>query len=186
MRERLGVTGMECLTCGAVSLVHITRARRGGGRYCSCPCAGKRNRLGSNNPNWRGGRIKGPEGRIVVYAPGHPGANLFGGSHILEYRLLIEKKIGRHLRSDEIVHHVNGDKHDNRLSNLQVMSRADHAREHFIGCRRPDKMKFSDAVVRSARREVAAGATQVTVAKKYGMAEGTLSKIIRNKARTNV
>jgi hypothetical protein len=37
-----------------------------------------------------------------------------------------------------MVHHINGDKHDNRPDNLEIMNRAEHARKHFIGCKRPD------------------------------------------------
>lgn len=47
-----------------------------------------------------------------------------------EHRRVIEAAIGRRLRSDEIVHHVNGDKFDNRLENLKVMTRAEHVAEH--------------------------------------------------------
>lgn len=74
-------------------------------------------------------------GRCAVYAPGHPNANLAGGTHILEYRLLAEKKIGRYLRSDEIVHHVNGDTTDNRPENIEVMSQSRHAKIHADGRR---------------------------------------------------
>lgn len=47
-----------------------------------------------------------------------------------EHRLVVEWSLGRSLRSDELVHHKDGDKANNSLDNLEVVSRADHARLH--------------------------------------------------------
>ena len=139
MRDRIGKIGMECEGCGLVFSILASIARSQSGRkYCSYTCSGKRDKFGTNNPNWRGGRSNGPEGRGLVYARGRPGANISGGVYMLEYRMIVEQKLGRQLRDGEIVHHINGDRHDNRPENLQVMDRAEHAREHFIGCSRPD------------------------------------------------
>lgn len=47
-----------------------------------------------------------------------------------EHRLVVEKSIGRKLTSKEDVHHINGDKTDNRLGNLQVVTRSEHRKIH--------------------------------------------------------
>lgn len=46
------------------------------------------------------------------------------------YRKIAEQKIGRRLRSYEVVHHKNLDHNDNRPENLQVMRRGSHFQLH--------------------------------------------------------
>ena len=48
----------------------------------------------------------------------------------LVHIVLMEKKIGRRLYSNEVVHHKNHIKTDNRLENLELMTRSEHARHH--------------------------------------------------------
>lgn len=53
-----------------------------------------------------------------------------GATPELLHRLVMEAVLDRHLGLEEIVHHINGDKLDNRIENLRVMSRAEHVRLH--------------------------------------------------------
>ena len=48
-----------------------------------------------------------------------------------EHRVKMEKKLGRKLRYNEVIDHKNGDKKDNRLSNLRLMNRSQHNRMHI-------------------------------------------------------
>lgn len=64
---------------------------------------------------------------------------------IMQHRYFMEKHLGRILHVDEVVHHKNGDKLDNRLDNLEVMNRAAHTSHHrahripCIVCSKDDK-----------------------------------------------
>ena len=71
-----------------------------------------------------GHRSTGTRGYVNVKLPDHPSANNVGFVH--EHRVVAEKALGRSLRKGEIVHHVNGDKSDNRNQNLVICNMSYH------------------------------------------------------------
>jgi len=62
--------------------------------------------------------------------PDYP--NTQANGTILEHRYVMELKLGRFLRSDEVVHHLNGIRYDNHLQNLVLVTEHSHPRSTYI------------------------------------------------------
>jgi hypothetical protein len=84
---------------------------------------------GEKHPRWNGGRIISIQGYVMIYSPNHPYRNKTG--YVQEHRLVVEQHLGRYLKREELVHHINGNKQDNRIENLQKVSQAEHNAIHF-------------------------------------------------------
>lgn len=74
-------------------------------------------------------------GYIRVYAPAYPWPRK--NSMVREHVAVMELHIGRRLKPDEVVHHRNHDTQDNRIENLELMARGEHARRHLDSDGRP-------------------------------------------------
>ena len=85
---------------------------------------------GKYHYNWKGGRKFDKDGYIHIYKPDHPFNN---NKYVLEHRLVMEEYLGRYLTKEEIIHHKNEIKDDNRLENLAIYTRGSHASIHLKG-----------------------------------------------------
>ena len=75
-------------------------------------------------PGYKGGRWDAGNGYIRVPDPERPSRWLY------EHRVVAAEKIGRALTREEHVHHINGNKHDNRPENLEVWPNKAHKAVH--------------------------------------------------------
>ena len=86
---------------------------------------------GKSSGNFKNYRRKTPKGYYVRYVPDHPNASKNG--LVMEHRLVVEEYLGVILPSEFVVHHINGNKADNRIENLAIMTNAAHTALHNYG-----------------------------------------------------
>lgn len=123
-----------------------------------------------------------------------------------EHRYVMEEYLGYKLPSDMVVHHKNGDQKDNRIENLEVMTRPEHARMHQLGHVYPESYrkarseqmkgkpnlacrKLSDDDVRYIREKYTPQDSEFglrALGRKFNISHSQLSRIIHGENYQNV
>ena len=143
-----------CIDCGKETHIISTRCKscenrtRKHSKKTRKKCSDSK--LGPLNPNygkrkfelgsWKGGRII-RNGYIYVYCIDHP--YKVWGRYVLEHRLVMENHLKRYLKPEEIVHHINGIKTDNKIENLELFSNIrGHRKLHMKSVKRSKLGRF--------------------------------------------
>jgi len=83
---------------------------------------------GSLNPKWTGGEYITSSGYKKILKKGHPLSDRDG--HIFEHRYVVCEKYGTGALIDRVVHHIDGDKLNNNIENLEIMTMSEHTKHH--------------------------------------------------------
>lgn len=113
---------IRCDNCKKIFKIHkcyLKRKRKN--RFCSKKCEGEYKNYNNTIDNWKGGYISKSTGYKYV---------MLNGKQIEEHRLVMMKHLGRELATCEVVHHKNGNKLDNRIDNLELLTSSEHIRGH--------------------------------------------------------
>lgn len=176
----------KCWHCGASFTRDADQIRRAKFSFCSVEC--KR-----ANPDFRtyAARRNGDKQRDRGAGKSYRKRN---GRH--EHRLVVEQALGRPLRSDEVVHHRDGNKRNNALSNLEVMSQSEHMRIHLPEMRRAVKnpargsrsgnAKLDESAVLAIRLGGGFGASTKALAAAWGVSTSTIQRILSKELWTHV
>jgi hypothetical protein len=113
-------------TCAECGEEFVKPKLHRGGIYCSRTCTGR--------AKAKGGLSYSSDGRLVVKCR--------DSNHMFYSRALMCGHLGRLLGPDEVVHHINEDPTDDRIENLRIVDRREHAALHRdVLVRKPSILK---------------------------------------------
>lgn len=160
---------LKCKSCGIDFKRSMSEIKRGRTKYCSTTCSGRAH-TGENNPSFKRGYFINENGYKKIRVE---------NTYKYEHRYLVEQSLGRKLRNDEDVHHKDGNKLNNSLDNLEVLSKKEHTRLHgnWVG-ERNHTTKLDRYKVKEIRYRHKEGEKSKDLAEEYGVDVSNIRYIV--------
>lgn len=119
----------EC-RCGTIKFVNFKSIYKNSSKSCGCyrDTLYKRTQFGEGNTNWKGGKVISTQGYIDIRVD---------NKYVKEHRYVYEQHYGITLTPNQNIHHINGNRLDNRIENLELWDTSQPK-----GQRVEDKIKF--------------------------------------------
>ena len=143
-----GKQEVNCLICKKTILREKWELKRNKGFLCSKECKSlwMSSRTKEKHPRYKG-KWETSDGYVLVHLPEHPFSDKAG--YVKEHRLIVEKFIGRYLKSEEVVHHIDENPSNNSIHNLMLFpSHSKHMSFHHkmtqFGMTNPIKGQIKD------------------------------------------
>jgi len=127
---------VKCKHCGGIN----KKYNREGSLFCDRDCYMKWKRKNPNKKPYKEKILI--SGYYYIYKPSHPFA-IKNKRYVAEHRLVAEKKLGRYLKNNEIVHHLNSIKTDNKPQNIIVWTIIKHNQHNAKNKKRDRNGKFT-------------------------------------------
>ena len=122
----------KCLNCKKVIRKKYTtsiKIWKSQSKFCSHKCYWSYN-VREKHHCWKGGIFQSAKGYLYIKMRNHPRTNKQGYIPYSVY--VMEKHLGHQLAKNEIVHHINHIKTDNRIKNLMLFKNgSEHAKYHY-------------------------------------------------------
>jgi hypothetical protein len=145
---------------------------------------------GENNSSFKGDTKISTYGYVLKYKPDHKRANQAG--YVWEHLLVMEDFLGRELKyfgnkhkDNEVCHHIDRNKKNNHISNLQLMTESEHTKLHI----KEDNLRSIKAgVTRSVIKKedidkivslYLNGISQKEIGKMYSVSQSVISNVIK-------